>query len=286
MLALVAATGAGIVVLRDGARRLLLWAGIDGGREDVGGRQVPDVAGIGGGRRGLRPSRASRGRRVGVGGEDEARGARRHGEVRGLRRVVDWDRGRGEAEALPGRKVRVAGEARDGGRSESSPTAGRGGKSGSGDAVKSKGAGGRESGATAGNAAMSPGTRMPGPGSGSSALFATIGSGPIVRSGSGAGAQGGPAGLAAAWRLGGFGAGVMIGRYGAPEECAISPTLPPCQPPAAGQSPAAAAPVVAGPAGASPAEASPTGAASPVAASSPVSPPSPAADLAGLGPVS
>ena len=82
-------------------------------------------------------------------------------------------------------------------RPESSPTAGRGGKSGSGDAAKSKGAGGSESGATAGNAAMSPGTRMPGPGSGGSALFATTGSGPIVRSGSGAGAQGGPDGFAA-----------------------------------------------------------------------------------------
>ena len=98
----------------------------------------------------------------------------------------------------------------------SSLTAGRGGKSGSGDAVKSKGAGGMESGATAGNAAMSPGTRMPGPGSGGSALFATVGSGPNVRSGSGAGAQGGPAGFAAALAvLAAFGAGVMTGRNGA-----------------------------------------------------------------------
>ena len=129
----------------------------------------------------------------------------------------------------------------------SSLTAGRGGKSGSGDVVKSKGAGGSESGATAVNAAMSPGTRMPGPGSGGSALFATVGSGPIVRSGSGAGAQGGPAWFAAALAvLAAFGGGVMTGRYGAPEECAISPTLPPCQPPAAGQPP-----VVAGPGGAS-----------------------------------
>ena len=55
-----------------------------------------------------------------------------------------------------------------------------------------------ESGALADNAAMSPGTRMLGPGSGGSALFATAGSGPIVRAGSGAGAQGGPAGSAVA----------------------------------------------------------------------------------------
>src|SRR5271169_3281098 len=134
----------------------------------------------------------------------------------------------------------------------SSLTADRGGKSGSGDAVKSKGAGGSESGATAANAAMSPGTRMPGPGSGSIALFATVGSGAIVRSGSGAGAQGGPAGFAAALAvLAAFGGGVMTGRYGAPEECAISPTLPPCQPPAAGQPPVVAGPGRAGPAGAS-----------------------------------
>ena len=102
-----------------------------------------------------------------------------------------------------------------------------------------------ESGATAANAAMSPGTRMPGPGSGGSALFATAGSGPIVRSGSGAGAQGGPEGFAVALAiLAGFGTGVMTGRNGAPEEGAISPTLPPCQPPAAVQPP-----VVTGPAG-------------------------------------
>ena len=126
-------------------------------------------------------------------------------------------------------------------------TAGHGGKSGSGDVVKSKGAGGMESGATAGNAAMSPGTRMPGPGSGGSALFATAGSGPIGRPGSGAGAQGGPEGFAVALGvLAALGAGVMTGRNGAPEECAISPALPPCQPPAAGQPP-----VVAGPEGAS-----------------------------------
>jgi hypothetical protein len=77
---------------------------------------------------------------------------------------------------------------------------------------------------------------MLGPGSGGIALFATTGSGPIVRSGSGAGAQGGPEGLAAVLgALTGFGAGVMTGRYGGLEECAISPRLPPCQVPAAGQ---------------------------------------------------
>ena len=105
-----------------------------------------------------------------------------------------------------------------------------------------------ESGGTAGSAAMSPGTRMPGPGSGGSALFAIVGSGPIARSGSGAGAQGGPADGAAALAavLPGFGTGVMTGRNGAVEECCISPRLPPCQPPAAVQPP-----VVTGPGGAS-----------------------------------
>jgi hypothetical protein len=57
---------------------------------------------------------------------------------------------------------------------------------------------------------------MPGPGSGGIALFATTGSGPIVRAGSGAGAQGGPAGFAAV--LAALGAGLMTGRNGGPEE--------------------------------------------------------------------
>ena len=101
-----------------------------------------------------------------------------------------------------------------------------------------------ESGDTAGSAVMSPGTLMPGPGSGGSALFATVGSGPIVRSGSGAGAQGGPGEAAAALAAGlaGFGAGVMTGRNGAAEDGCISPRLPPCQSPAAAQPPAVAGP--------------------------------------------
>src|ERR1700750_1469795 len=88
------------------------------------------------------------------------------------------------------------------------------------------------SGGTAGRSAISPGTRMPGPGSGGSELFATVGSGPKGRSGSGAGAQGGPAKLVVV--LAGFGAGAMAGRNGAGWDGCISPRLPPCQPPAGG----------------------------------------------------
>ena len=94
-------------------------------------------------------------------------------------------------------------------------------------------------GGTAGIAGMSPGTLMPGPGGGS-ALFGTDGSGPNVRSGSGAGAQGGPAGDGAALAavLAGFGAGAMTGRNGSAGGGCISPRLlPPCQPPVAAQPP-------------------------------------------------
>ena len=78
---------------------------------------------------------------------------------------------------------------------------------------------------------MSPGTRMPGPGSGGSALFGTGGSDPNMRSGSGAGAQGGP-GEAGAARgvLARFGGGAMTGRNGSAGVDGISPRLlPPCQ---------------------------------------------------------
>src|SRR6185503_14556840 len=92
----------------------------------------------------------------------------------------------------------------------------RGGKSGSGSALTSNGAGSVASGGTTGILVMSPGTLMLGPGSGPCALFGTDGSGPNTRPGSGAGAQGGPmedaAALAAA--LADFGAGVMAGRNG------------------------------------------------------------------------
>src|ERR1700748_2829267 len=92
-------------------------------------------------------------------------------------------------------------------------------------------------GGTAGIAGTSPGTLMPGPGSGGNALFGTDGSGPNVRSGSGAGAPGGPAGAGAAVRAG-FGAGAMTGRNGSTVGGCISPRLlPPCQPPVAAQPP-------------------------------------------------
>ncbi len=92
---------------------------------------------------------------------------------------------------------------------------------------------------------MSPGTLMPGPGSGPSELFGTDGSGPNVRPGCGAGAQGGPAedGAALADVLAGFGAGAMAGRNGSAGGGCISPRLlPPCQPPAAAQPPVLACP--------------------------------------------
>jgi hypothetical protein len=92
---------------------------------------------------------------------------------------------------------------------------------------------------------MSPGTLMPGPGSGGSALFGTPGSSPNARAGSGAGAQGGPAedGAALAAVLAGFGAGAMAGRNGSAGVGCISPRLlPPCQPPAAAQPLALAGP--------------------------------------------
>jgi hypothetical protein len=86
---------------------------------------------------------------------------------------------------------------------------------------------------------------MPGPGSGENQFAAAMGSGPALRTGSAAGAQGGLAGFAeprrpAAPRLlrdgVGFGAEVMAGRDDGGEEWAISPMmLPPCQPPGAGQ---------------------------------------------------
>ena len=100
---------------------------------------------------------------------------------------------------------------------------------------------------TGGIAIMSPGTLMPGPGSGGCALFGTDGSRPNVRPGSGAGAQGGPAedGADLADVLAGFGAGAMAGRNGSAGGGCISPRLlPPCQPPAAAQPL-----VLAGPAG-------------------------------------
>ena len=85
---------------------------------------------------------------------------------------------------------------------------------------------------------MSPGTLMPGPGSGGCALFGTDGSRPNVRPGSGAGAQGGPAedGSDLADVLAGFGAGAMAGRNGSAGGCISPRLLPPCQPPAAAQS--------------------------------------------------
>ena len=79
---------------------------------------------------------------------------------------------------------------------------------------------------------------MAGPGPGASALFGTDGSGPNVRSGSGAAAQGGPeeAGAALGAGLAGFGGGAMAGRNGSAGAGCISPRLlPPCQPPAAAQ---------------------------------------------------
>lgn len=53
-----------------------------------------------------------------------------------------------------------------------------------------------EPGAGTAGPAISPGTRMPGPGFGENQFAAAIGSGPMLRSGSAAGAQGGPAGFA------------------------------------------------------------------------------------------
>ena len=105
--------------------------------------------------------------------------------------------------------------------------------------------------ATAGRVAMSPGTRRPGPFRGENDLVGAIGSGtePIVRSGSGAGAQGGAPGPEALARLvaeAAFGTGVMAGPNDRGEEVAISPKLPPCQPPGAGHPPAAGAAGAAG----------------------------------------
>jgi hypothetical protein len=71
---------------------------------------------------------------------------------------------------------------------------GEGGAS-NGAAGVSKAEGAESAGGVAG-AAMSPGTRMPGPGSGANQLAVPIGSGPMLRPGSAARAQGGPAGLA------------------------------------------------------------------------------------------
>jgi hypothetical protein len=75
------------------------------------------------------------------------------------------------------------------------------------------------SGGSAGRSAMSPGTRMPGPGSGGSALFPAVGSDPNVRWGSGAGAHGGPvppsAGLEPLTVLAALGGALMVGRNGA-----------------------------------------------------------------------
>jgi hypothetical protein len=90
---------------------------------------------------------------------------------------------------------------------------------------------------------MSPGTRMPGLGSGGRALLAATGSGPKAWSGSGAGCQGGPAETAAplAADLALFGGGAMAGLghgVGAGDggwDGCISPRPPPCQPPAAVQ---------------------------------------------------
>jgi hypothetical protein len=96
------------------------------------------------------------------------------------------------------------------------------------------------SGGTTGIAAMSPGTLMPGPGSGPCALFGTDGSVPNMRPGSGAGAQGGLAAGRTALTvvLAGFGAGAMAGRNGSAKGGCISPRLlPPCQPPVAAQPP-------------------------------------------------
>ncbi len=99
------------------------------------------------------------------------------------------------------------------------------------------------SGGTVGRSAMSPGIRMPGPGSGGSALFAIIGSDPNVRPGSDAGAHGGPGSPSAGplTVLAALGAGVMAGRNGAPGACGplaeacISPRPPPVKPPVAVQ---------------------------------------------------
>src|SRR5689334_12151039 len=121
---------------------------------------------------------------------------------------------------------------------------GRGGKSGSGDVPNSNGAGSMASGGTAGRSIMSPGTRMPGPGSSGSALLAAAGSVPNVRSGAGAGAHGGPAPsdcLVPLPVLAGLGGGVMAGRNGAPGAegsfagLCISPRPPPVKPPVAVQ---------------------------------------------------
>jgi hypothetical protein len=101
------------------------------------------------------------------------------------------------------------------------------------------------SGGITGIVVMSPGTLMPGPGSGPCALFGTEGSGPNTRPGSGAGAQGGPSedGAALAAVLAGFGAGAMAGRNGSAGGGCISPRLlPPCQPPVAAQPPVLARP--------------------------------------------
>src|ERR1700759_4609491 len=95
-------------------------------------------------------------------------------------------------------------------------------------------------GGTPGIVGTSAGTLMPGPGSIGNALFGTDGSGPNVRSGSRAGAQGGPAGdgSALAAILAGFAPGAMTGRNGSAGGGCISPRLlPPCQPPVAAQPP-------------------------------------------------
>ena len=73
--------GAGIAVLRDGARRRCLRAGIAGGREHVRGGQVPDKAGVLGQSRALTgagpgaadgPARGARGGRRRIAAEDQA----------------------------------------------------------------------------------------------------------------------------------------------------------------------------------------------------------------------
>jgi hypothetical protein len=103
-----------------------------------------------------------------------------------------------------------------------------------------------------GDTAMSPGTRMPGPGSGGDEAGAATGSGPSVGPGSGAGAQGGPPDLlsAAAPRperkpAAPLGAEVTAGRKDGSAgkgSGAIAPMPPPCQPPGDGHGPAAGGP--------------------------------------------
>ena len=103
--------------------------------------------------------------------------------------------------------------------------------------------------AAADGTAMSPGTRMPGPGSGGGEPGAATGSGPSVRPGSGAGAQGGPPELPSApaprperWPATVLGAEVTAGRKGGSAVGAIAPMPPPCQPPGEGHGSAAGGP--------------------------------------------